>query len=510
MALRDYLRAWRKPEPPATSPALEQMAVTLVEPQAAVQVHPADPQSGAFAHSFYRTLADMRVNPDTSTQVAAIWACMDVIAKALSASDWNVYGGVRGEANKQALPRESLQYTLNTRWNPEMTAQSGKRAVGLAAAGWGTGYAEIERDLSGRIKALWPIAPHRVELKRDLSTGRLYAEIAQEYYGGTVDVELEDLFMIRGASLVGFAGDNTLSRAIRTVATSLAIDQYAESYFGNNAQMGTVFIQKTGLQDDKNYQRAKESLTKRHAGVKQAYTTGLFTGEWDIKTFGQNMEQSLFTEVKAMTVDDICRWFHVPPHKIAHLSKSTNNNIEHQGLEFSRDTMRPWVQEVQQEADYKLIPWRGPARFVELDVDWMEQGDYKSRMEAYAIGRNMGVFTGNDVARKLGENTFGPDGDIRIVQGANVRLEDVGAAYSQPGGADPTAQAWLASVYARVQRRVKKGGRDNEAFASSLLADLADALGERMDAAVAQATEVIKGKDPIDAATTVFTLEQQP
>jgi HK97 family phage portal protein len=518
MALRDYFPRWRKAAPePGTSAALESMALTLMdEPmQNAVQVHKADPQSGPFSHSVYRVMAGLHINEDSSTQVAAIWACMDVIAKALSASDWNVLGGYRGEANKQALPRDSLQYLLNTRWNSEMTAQAGKRAIALGAVGMGNGYAEIELDMAGRIKALWPIAPHRVEPRRDEETGRLFYRITQEYRGGWVDLEPEELFIIRGASLVGFSGDNMLARAIRTIAVALAIDQYAESYFGNNAQMGTVFNYKGGNMDDPNYQRAKESLTKRHAGVKQAYTTGLLTGEWDIKTFGQNMEQSLYSEVKAMTVDDICRWFHVPPHKIAHLVKSTNNNIEHQGLEFSRDTLRPWVKEIEQEADYKLVPYRGPPKFIELDVDWAEQGDYKSRADAYAVLRNIGVFTGNDVARKLGENTFGPDGDIRIVQGANVRLEDVGAAYVGEGAApagkdddgDDTLKAWLTSVYARVQRRLKaasqdkgeEAGRKNaQAFAADVLADFPL---EVRGAALLGAQRVIEGADPAEAAT---------
>lgn len=523
MALRDYLPRWRKAAPePEPSAALESMALTLLdEPmQNAVRVHKADPQAGPFSHSVYRVMADMRVNPETSTQVAAIWACMDVVASASSSSDWNVLGGYRGEANKQALPRDPLQYILNTRWNPEMTAQAGKRAVMLGAVGMGNGYAEIELDLAGRIKALWPIAPHRVEPRRDEETGRLFYRVTQEYRGGWVDLGPEELFIVRGASLVGFAGDNTLSRAVRTVATALAIDQYAESYFGNNAQMGTVFVYKGGIQDDKNYERAKESLVKRHAGVKQAYTTGLMTGEWDIKTFGQNMEQSLYAEVKAMTVEDICRWFHVPPHKIAHLAKATNNNIEHQGLEFSRDTLRPWVKEIEQEADYKLIPYRGAPKFVELDVDWAEQGDYKSRAEAYSILRNIGVFTGNDVARKLGENTFGADGEIRIVQGANVRLENVGAAYAATGAApgvpaeddeddedDDTLKAWLTSIYARVQRRTEtaskahggEAGRKNaQAFAAEVLVDFPL---EVRGAALLGAQRVIEGADPATAAT---------
>ena len=45
---------------------------------------------------------------------------------------------------------------------------------------------------------------------------------------------------------------------------------------------------------------------------------------------------------RGLKVADICRFFRVPPHKIQDLQRSTNNNIEHQGIEFVTMTMRPW------------------------------------------------------------------------------------------------------------------------------------------------------------------------
>ena len=483
-----------------------------------------DPSNSRFSTNVYGSFGDIRVNSDTATQVAAIWACMDVIAGAMSSSNWNVYGGFRDEAKKEARPRDRLQGILNTRFNPEMTAQAGKRALMLNAVGFGTGYCEIQWDGAGRPAALWPILTSNTEPRRDIVTNELFLRVFQDQGGGFVDMDLADLFVVRGPSLGGAVGDNMLSRAIRTVAIALAMEQYTESYFSNHAQLGTVFVYKGGVMDDVNYKRADESLAQRHRGSKKAYTSGLFTGDWDIKTFGSPMDKSLLNELKAANVDDICRWFHVPPHKIAHLVKSTNNNIEHQGLEFSRDTLRPWVQEIQQEADWKLISERGEPRFVELDVDWTEQGDYKSRMEAYAIARNMGVFNANDVLRKLGENTIGEDGEIRIVQGANVRLEDVGAAYldgqGSAGGAEDddatepatdTLTAWVGTLYARAKRRYKACRKDMSredaranalAFGVEILADLP--RGVDADALAAGLEQAIDGGDATAIARKVL------
>lgn len=427
--------------------------------------------------------AGVTVNHDSAMQVAAVWACIDVIASALASSDWNVYGGVRGASNKRALPEDNLQYILNTRWNPECTAQSAKRAMMIAAVGYGNGVAEIERDLAGRIVGLWPILPDRVEVRRAVDTNELVYRITLSETGGFIDLGPDEVLHIRGPGLTGFMGDDVLNRAVKSISQAVAMDAFTSAYFGNSAQLGTVFMYKNAKLDDGHYDRLSKSLAKRHTGADKAFTTAILDGgEWDVKQIGTTADKAQIIEAKHLSIEEICRWYHVPPHKVAHLLRSSNNNIEHQGLEFTRDTLRPWSKEIEQEADYKLVPYRSGKKFVEIDMDWAQQGDYKSRLEAYQIARGMGVFSANDILRKLGENTIGSEGDIRIVQGAMIKLGDVGAAYTQPAPSrttstapepddaedddeetdteddlmDEAAMAWLQSVYERIERR-----RDN-------------------------------------------------
>lgn len=383
-------------------------------------------------------IAGVRVDNLSAFQVDAVWACIDVIASALASSDWNVYSGSRGADIKTAVPDDTLQYLLNVRPNEEMTAQSAKRALGIAAVGYGNGYAEIQRDMAGRIVALWPIPPDRVEIRRDTETKRLFYRAYNQENTSYVDLEPWEVFHIRGAGITGIAGDDVVGRAIKTIAQSIAIDQFGSSYFGNNAKLGTMFVFKgKGLDPEKKKAMLDEMNDSRKGSDKAFKSAILEGGDWEVVTPEIDADKAQLIDAKHLSIESICRWFRVPPHKIAHLLRATNNNIEHQGLEFKRDTLRPWTKEIEQECDYKLIPFRGAKKFVEIDMDWADQGDYKSRMEAYQIARNMGAFSANDVLRKLGENTIGEAGDIRIVQGANVRLEDVGAAYfrqDQQGG----------------------------------------------------------------------------
>ncbi|QRF55749.1 phage portal protein [Variovorax paradoxus] len=525
------ISAQSAPEP--GSVALQRIAVEMtgggpVEIYDAVRAGNSNPQSGAWWPT-YANDAGVHVTHGIAFMQAAVWACIDVIASALASSDWNVYAGLRGADDKKVIPEDRLQYVLNTRFNPEMTAQAGKRAMGIAAAGYGNGIAEIEWDMAGRLAWLWPIAPDRVELVRN-RFGSLVYRVTQTSQGGFVDLDPEDVFHIRGASLTGLAGDDMVSKAVKTIARSVAVDQFASSYFANGTQLGGVLEYPNKL-DDPTFERLKQQINDKHQGARNAFRTLFLEAGGKFTQFNADADKSQLVDVKNQLIEEVCRWFRVPPHKIAFLLRATNNNIEHQGLEFSRDTLRPWVQEIQQESDYKFFSARGPKKFVELDVDWAEQGDFGSRMTAYSTGRAMGVYSVNDVLRKLGENTIGPVGDVRTMNGAAVRLEDVGknmlpaapapAPASVPaanaGQKDGVAQAWLTSVYARIQRRFdnRKAAagfdaalHDARSYAAEQVGEMAEALGSRLLAAQKQAIDMVSSPLlPADAAAAVFTKE---
>lgn len=472
-----------------------------------------------------RNSAGVRVTHERAFMSATVWACIDVVASSLASSDWNVYSGLRGDDGKQAIPADGLQYILNTRFNPEMTAQAGKRALAIAAVGYGNGYAEIERDMSRRVVALWPISPDRVTPTRT-ETGAFVYRVTQDHAGGTVDLDPADVYHVRGPSLIGTVGDDMIGKAIETIARAIAVDQFASAYFGNNAQIGTIFQFNGRLSEDQR-KSIEDGINEKFTG-NRAHAPGVFEGDWKIHQLSNDAEKAQLVDAKYQIVEEVCRWFRVPPHKVAHLLRSTNNNIEHQGLEFSRDTLRPWVKEIEQEADFKLFPARGQQKFVEIDIDWASEGDFESRMRGFSAGITGGVYSVNDVRRKLGENTLGPEGDVHMIQGAMMKLEDVGKNMlpAQPKQQDKlVAQAWLESVYCRIERRrdnraanLHKAGRkdwleqsrkDATTYAAEQISELSAVLGGRIETAKQWALEVVNGAAPDVSAACVFKGEHE-
>lgn len=170
-----------------------------------------------------------------------------------------------------------------------------------------------------------------------------------------------------------------------------------------------------------------------------------------------------------------CRYYGVPPHKVADLSRSTNNNIEFQGIEFTRDALRPWCKRNEQEVDFKLLSARGKARFTRIDIEWLSQGDAQARANYYQTMRNIGAYSVNDILKLEGRDTIGPEGDIRVVNSANIPLGEVGSNFivanadddkddtpqQQKPSTDPSEainSAWMScfeQVYSRFASRLR-------------------------------------------------------
>jgi HK97 family phage portal protein len=122
---------------------------------------------------------------------------------------------------------------------------------------------------------------------------------------------------------------------------------------------------------------------------------------------------------------------------IGDLEHATFSNIEHQSLEFVRDTLNPWLVRIEQAVLLSLIPPSERTRyFVRFNIDGMLRGDYKTRIEGYVKGLQNGIYSVNDVLSLEDMNLVsdGDGGNLRLVNGNTVKLQDAGAAYVRSGG----------------------------------------------------------------------------
>ena len=141
----------------------------------------------------------------------------------------------------------------------------------------------------------------------------------------------------------------------------------------------------------------------------------LFEDNVQLKELTIKPADAQLIEMKRFSVEDVARWFRVPLHLLQDLSRSTNNNIEHQSLEFIMYTMLPWFKRDEAAMRQQLLTQkeRQAGYYVEYKIDALLRGDAKSRAEAYAVGRQWGWLSVNDI-RRLENMPPIPNGDIYL------------------------------------------------------------------------------------------------
>jgi HK97 family phage portal protein len=228
------------------------------------------------------------------------------------------------------------------------------------------------------------------------------------------------------ASVNQFLGDSPVSRASRAISLAHAAERYAINYYGSNATVGGVLELPRTFKDEVEEKNFKEKFNASRSGVGQAFGT-LFVGPGTkYTTVGHNAEESQVVQSRNFSVEDIIRYFGVPPHLVgvSISSQGYGRNLAELGMTFTRHTLAPWTKRFSQEADYKLFAQRAPWKFTEIDTSWLTHGDALARAQAMEVLRRNGVITANEWRDAEGMNDIGDPGELFLVTNNLTIMEE--------------------------------------------------------------------------------------
>jgi len=349
--------------------------------------------------------AGVHVDEDVALTHAAVWSCVRVISESIAALPWHCH---QRTASGNEVINNDLDYLLHTQANGELSAFSWRETALANALLWGNAYAEIERAQGGQPMALWPIAPDKIHPDRT-ADGALWYVI-----NGQPTLRHEQVYHLKGLGFDGLSGYSVVRHAARSVGIGIALDMMAAGTFANGLNPSLV-IKNTGGREmspdalDALYKQMADRFGGPGKAMKALYLgTGL-----EAQAITMPLDDAQFLESRKFQVSEIARWFRVPPHKLADLERATFSNIEHQALEFVSDTLLPWVRRLETEAEIKLIGRnnRYSGRlYTKINLAGLLRGDMKARYDSYAVGRQWGWLSANDV-RELEDLNRIPGGD---------------------------------------------------------------------------------------------------
>ena len=378
----------------------------------------------------------VRVDELRAMQTSAVYACVKILAETVASLPLHLYKKGKNGKNETA-EQHPLFSCLYESPNEEMTSFEFRETMMTSLLLWGNAYARKIRK-NGHVTELWYLKPNLMTVERDSQTGRIKYTYSDDIKNQTFVYSPDQVFHVKGLSIDGVLGLSPIAQAREAVGLSLATEQYGAKFFGNGARPGGV-LEHPGILKDP--EKLRESWNKVYQGTRNSHKVAVLEEGMKYHTIGIAPEDAQFLETRKYQVNEICRIFRVPPHLVGDLERATFSNIEHQSIEFVQHTIRPWLVRWEQAISRSLLDEKERLLyFAKFNVDGLMRGDYKSRMEGYAIGRQNGWLSINDI-RRLEDMSLVPveqGGDDYLVNG-NMTAAAVGKE-KEEGGNDGEGQ----------------------------------------------------------------------
>jgi len=400
-----------------------------------------------------RTMAGTDVSPYGAMTIAPYFACIRNIAEDLGKLPLVTYK--RLQRGKERAYKHPLYRPLILRPNPNHCAMTFKEVMSQFVLGWGNAYAEIVFDpYTGYAKELWPIHPSRVRVTNLQAEGLVYdirSDWSQRLGGDppfdAVRLPAASVLHLRGLGAEGAYGYSVAQLAAESLGLTLAAENFGAAFFGNGTWLGGI-LEHPGILSDEALKHLRESWEGRYRGPMNSSKPAILEEGMTWKQLGVPPEDAQFLKTREFQVEEVCRWFRMPPHKVQHLlhAARTGSTVVEQNLEYVTDTLMPWLTRWEQEVEIKLFAQDEGDYFAEFLVLALLRGDPEMRANYYKALFELGALSPNEIRELENCNPIGPEGDEYFLPANNLaplKLVAQGLTMrpNQPGPAAPPSPA---------------------------------------------------------------------
>jgi HK97 family phage portal protein len=335
------------------------------------------------------------VNEETALTYSAFWNAVLLISGTISSLPCHLMR--QNGKNREIMQNVPLYRVMHDKWNPYMSAKTGRQTITAHTLTHGNGYAEKVYNDLGEIVELWPIAPDRIK-KLFFYEKELIYEIFVD--GETKYLPKDRILHLHGLGFDGFSGYSVVSMARKSLGLGMAMETFGSRFFSQGINPSGVITHEGKVKDVK---ALREALTAVYAGLGNTHRLMLLEDGMKFNSIGIPPEDSQFIESRQFQIPEVARWFNLPPHKLKDLSKSSFNNIEQEQISFVTDSILPWLIDFEQEYNMQLLNDRQRYKeklYFKHIVEGLLRADAKSRAEFYAIMKRNGFMTINEIREK--------------------------------------------------------------------------------------------------------------
>lgn len=361
---------------------------------------------------FSRNAGSVDVSPETALSLPYYYRCVDLISDSMATPDCELIN-IDGKIKSKAISHPCWDLLYNYP-NDRDTPFEFRKLMFVHVLTWGNAYAYINRDGKNRPTSLDIYHPTEVGVYSS-NHGR---KVWYSFPDKSGQIPADDVFHLKLFNTDGVIGRTPIYMAYNAMRMALQGQRLPADLFENGAMLSGL-ITHPGKPSEPALKNIKDSWFTNYHGLKNAGRVPVLAEGMDYKQVGINPVDAQLIELMQFSNEQIVALLGVPQHMAGILTRSTNNNIEQQGLEY-RNSLNPRERAFCDQANRKLL-YRGEMSryYYRINLNDLALADLLSRKEWFQSTLAAGVYSPNEVRDMLDENPY-DGGDSHRVQGAMI------------------------------------------------------------------------------------------
>jgi HK97 family phage portal protein len=343
------------------------------------------------------TSSGVTINEGSAETLSSVYACVGFLTDQIAQVRCSLV-----DVTTKAPIRDSMLYTvLHDLPNPEMTAFDFRQTMMRWLLLWGNAYAQVMRDGSGQVIALWPLRTDRMKVDRTRGGTLRYT---YDLPDGTKQAfafngDRPPIHHWRINALDGINGRSPIRLLRESLGLTKAAEEFGARWFGSGSRPSGILTSDQKLTVD-GAKRMRDDWERLHAGTDQAHKVAVLEQGLKFQPITVPPEDAQFLETRNFQIEEVARIYRIPPYAIGHTKNSTSwgSGIESQKNGLVTFTIDPHLEQIAEASRRDFLGRRGFERYdIVHDTTKLQRGDLATRMGAYSTGLNAGVYRVNEV-----------------------------------------------------------------------------------------------------------------
>lgn len=365
------------------------------------------------------TDSGIKITPNLALNLSAVYRCIAIRSGTISKMPLQVFSkSIKGKKRIQ----NDVSYLLEKRPSRLTTPSQMKKMISIDIDLWGNAYILIKKGRS-ELKRLepWRVT---VTLMSDETLRYKYENpitLKQEVYKD------EEVMHYKEFGTDGIIGKSKIQLARETLGNVRASNKLLSKYY-KNGTLSKGILMHPGILKKEVKDTIKEAWREANAGIENSYDIPVVDSGLEYKDISMSFEDAQFLNLNKFSVEEIGRFFNVPPYKLGIMEGAKFNNVQSQEMDFVSNTIQPLLTDIEEETDYKLFftTEKNKGYYTKFNMAVAMRADDISRADFYEKMLNNGIYSINKCLEKEDEEGIGDIGDkhYRSLNYANVEVMD--------------------------------------------------------------------------------------